>query len=301
MDQLSRGTISESDRVSDLQVLQERLRTMTVDQILQELDELTEQAENIGEELDPHIVLIYYDIMDELAPISVPKFAKAASKKHFAVDYPEYMGVQTERKYLQKPNKILGHLCSRRAVVAAALLVAFAFSGVVAALEVPQSLITWAEKTFSIGAMAGSEMRLEVPTEDGFYTLDDALHYYGISTYTPQWIPARFQLDDIAVSENESWISFIAVFSPLDGSTDSCVIKITSYDDTYDPPDITYEDNGVENREIREVGNLTFQITNNMELDRITCKSSNHMLSILGNFSTKEVDQIIEHITQKGE
>lgn len=301
MDQLSRGTISESDRVSDLQVLQERLRTMTVDQILQELDELTEQAENIGEELDPHIVLIYYDIMDELAPISVPKFAKAASKKHFAVDYPEYMGVQTERKYLQKPNKILGHLCSRRAVVAAALLVAFAFSGVVAALEVPQSLITWAEKTFSIGAMAGSEMRLEVPTEDGFYTLDDALHYYGISTYTPQWIPARFQLDDIAVSENESWISFIAVFSPLDGSTDSCVINITSYDDTYDPPDITYEDNGVENREIREVGNLTFQITNNMELDRITCKSSNHMLSILGNFSTKEVDQIIEHITQKGE
>ena len=66
MNQLSRDTIPESDCVSDLQVLRERLRTMTVDQVLQELNELTEQAENIGKELDPHIALVYYDIMDEL-------------------------------------------------------------------------------------------------------------------------------------------------------------------------------------------------------------------------------------------
>ena len=231
MDQLSRDTISESDRVSDLQVLQERLRTMTVDQVLQELDELTEQAENIGEELDPHIVLIYYDIMDELAPISVPKFAKAASKKRFAVDYPEYMGVQTESKDLQKSNRMLAHLYSRRAIVAAALLVAFALSSVVFALEVPQSLITWAEKTFSFGLPTGSDMCLETPTEEGFYTLDDALHYNGVSTYTPQWIPARFKLEDIAISKNDAWTSYIAIFSPLKESSDSCMIKIINYEE----------------------------------------------------------------------
>lgn len=299
MDQLSRDTISESDRVSDLQVLQERLRTMTVDQVLQELDELTEQAENIGEELDPHIVLIYYDIMDELAPISVPKFEKAASKKRFAVDYPEYMGVQTESKDLQKSNRMLAHLYSRRAIVAAALLVAFALSSVVFALEVPQSLITWAEKTFSFGLPTGSDMCLETPTEEGFYTLDDALHYNGVSTYTPQWIPARFKLEDIAISKNDAWTSYIAIFSPLKESSDSCMIKIINYEEGCTPPDITYEDNGVENRDIREIGNLTVQITENMDLYRITCNYANCLISISGTFTDKEVDQIIEHMTLK--
>ena len=255
MDLRPQDTIIRSNGDSDLQALRERLRKMTVNQLLQELDELTKQAEDVGEELDPHIVLVYYDVLDEIDPVPVP------------------------------------------VVVLAAVLVAFTLSGAVVALEVPRSLITWAEKTFSFGLPSGSDMRLETPTEEGFYTLDDALHYNGVSTYTPQWIPARFKLDDISVSENDAWTSYIAIFSPLQEASDSCMIKITNFKEGCAPPDITYEDNGVENRDIREIGNLTVQITENMDLYRITCSYANCLLSITGTFSDKEVDQIIEHIT----
>lgn len=303
MDQHLRDTILGSGRVSatDLQALEKRLRTMTVDQILLELDELTRHAEDMGKELDPHIILAYYNIMDELEPISVLKHAKVASKKRFIANHPEFSEIHNHRNSTRKPNQIFGNLFSRRIAIAVALLVVFTFSGAVIALEVPQCLVTWAEKTFSIGSLRGSDMRLETPTEEGFYTLDDALHFYGVSTYTPQWLPARFKLDDISISENEAWTSFIAVFSSNEGSTDSCVIKITSYNDSFVSPDIIYEDDGTGSRETREIGNLTIHITENMGIYRITCNSSNHLLSIFGNFSIKEVNQIVEHIQVKGE
>ncbi len=297
MDLRPQDTIIRSNGDSDLQALRERLRKMTVNQLLQELDELTKQAEDVGEELDPHIVLVYYDVLDEIDPVPVPMHAKKTAKKMFSVNYPEYIGVRSESACLPQMRRIFGRLRSRRVVVLAAVLVAFTLSGAVVALEVPRSLITWAEKTFSFGLPSGSDMRLETPTEEGFYTLDDALHYNGVSTYTPQWIPARFKLDDISVSENDAWTSYIAIFSPLQEASDSCMIKITNFKEGCAPPDITYEDNGVENRDIREIGNLTVQITENMDLYRITCSYANCLLSITGTFSDKEVDQIIEHIT----
>lgn len=293
MEYASRDILLDSFGVSDLQGLKQRLRCMPENEIFLELDRITEEARQKEEELDPHITLIYYEVMDELHPISIPKNAKAKAKARFAKDYPEYM---MGGNYPSKVQTVSFHLHTRRAVIIAALVAVFALGSVAVAFDLPQHLIVWGEETFHINAGRGSDMRLESPTGEGFYTLEDALSFYNVSTCTPQWLPARFKLESVAVNESEYWTSFIAVFNSVDESTDSCVIKIMKYDDPTLSPNLTYEDNGAGNRETKIAGDLALQITENNNLYRISWESGSCLSSIVGIFSEDEVNEIIEHI-----
>ena len=296
MEYASRDILLNSFGVSDLEGLKQRLRCMPENEILLELDRITEEARQKGEELDPHITLIYYEVMDELHPISIPKNAKTKAKERFAKDYPEYMMPLSGGNHPAKVKNVSFHLHTRRAVIIAALVAVFTLGSVAVAFDLPHRLIVWGEETFHINAGRGSDMRLESPTGEGFYTLEDALSFHNVSTCTPQWLPARFKLESVAVNEAEYWTSFIAVFNSIDESTDSCVIKIMKYKDPTLSPDLTYEDNGAGNRETKIVGDLTLQITENNNLYRISWESGNCLGSIVGIFSEDEVNEIIEHI-----
>ena len=291
MEHSYRDIFSCSSGGSDLQEVRKRLRSMPEEDMMLELCRITEEARQKGERLDPHMTLLYYKAMDDLHPIPIPPKAKMEAKSRFALRHPEYMAppsAAARRDFFRLP--------ARRAVMAAVLAGVFALGSAAAAFDLPQQVIAWGKETFHIHTGRGEDMGPDVSAEDGFSTLEDALSFYGVSACTPRWIPSRFQLDSVSVNEAESWTSFLAVYRPTDGSADSCVVKIMYHSDPQQVPDLIYEDDGAEDREIRTVGDLTLQITKNNTLCRISWQSDTCASDMMGTFSQDEVNAIIDHI-----
>lgn len=89
---------------SELSRLKDHLRTMDPSAIMYELTERNENAETKGEELDALIILAYYDVLDEVDPITVSKWAYQKSFARFKRDHPEFFPPETSavKRFLSK-------------------------------------------------------------------------------------------------------------------------------------------------------------------------------------------------------
>lgn len=293
------GTNQENTSVSNLHSLKKRLGTMSPSQILDELKMMTDQARAANGDLDPNIVLAYYEVLDEVDPIKVPKDACAKSLELFARNHPEFLQPQPVNVSSTINQQRISSLFVRhRAVVAVAILAIFGLGSVAVAYEVPQRLISWGIETFQLGPPCG-DMRLSQPTEDGYYTLEDALDAYDVDTASPTWMPGRSFLDDVSVIPNEMWNTYLAVYMLQDKMTNLGVIKVTEYFDPQNIPMWRFEDEGEEARETQYVGEIEVSITRNKEDTRISWKSGNCIGSVYGQFTESEITQIVKSIKMR--
>lgn len=290
-------TINEEEfSASDVHSLKEHLKTLNADQVLAELNEKTALALAHGEELDPHIVLAYYDVLDELAPVKIPAGSKNSSISDFVSEHPDFTLEESIPAQRTPKQRIFMNLRHHRVAAALLVLVILAtFTSVAVALEWPQKIYTWGIDTFQLGPTCGV-MRLETPTEDGYSSLEDALSDYGVSTYTPSWMPKIVKLDNVAVSPNELWTSFYAIYVLKDDSSDYGAVKITVYDDLSKMPTIKFEDNGEGSRYFIEVDGVYVVVSENEEDFRATWKIGNCTGVVYGEFSQSEIEEVVRNL-----
>lgn len=290
-------TINEQDfSASDVHRLKEHLKTLTADQVLAELNEKTAQALAHGEELEPHIILAYYDILDELAPIDIPAGAKTSSTSNFISEHPDF--TSEDRLPAQRKPERRFYMNFRHHRLAAALLtivIIVTFASVAVALEWPQKIYTWGIDTFQLGPVCG-DMRLDTPTGDGYLSLEDALSDYGVRTYTPSWMPKTLKLDDIVVSKNELWTSFFAIYVLKEDSSDYGAVKIMVFNDLSKIPGVEFEDNGEECRYIVEVDGISVLVSENEGDFRASWKSGNCTGVVYGGFSQSEIEKVVREL-----
>lgn len=290
-------TINEEEfSASGVHSLKEHLQTLDADQVLAELNEKTSQAQARGEELDPHIVLAYYDVLDGLAPIDIPAGAKTSSISSFVSEHPNFTLDESVPAQQTPKRRIFMNLRHHRVAAALLTLVILAtFTSVAVALEWPQKIYIWGIDTFQLGPTCG-DMRLETPTEDGYSSLEDALSDYGVSTYTPSWMPKTVKLDDIAVSKSELWTSFYAIYVLKEDSSDFGAVKITVYNDLSKIPTVKYEDNGEGSRYFIELDGMDVVVSENEGDFRATWKVGNCTGIVYGGFSQSEIEKIVREL-----
>lgn len=288
-------------RVSDLHSLKDRLRTMTPQAILAELDEKTVRAEKAGEKLNSNTLLAYYDVLDEANPVKIPKSAYKKSIARFAREHPEYLGnaAKVQSDSGGKLRGALNHFQLHRIAVAAVLAIVICLGTSAVALELPQMLIAWGQDVFQL-TPAGGDMQLEQPTGEGFHSLDEALAHYNVHTYRPTWVPEQMMLSDIQVMQTDAWTSFIATYTLEADGSDAAIIKIIEYQNRADIPDIAYEDNGSDERSTQTIGDLTVYITSNVGMTRASWMSDHCISSIAGTFTDSEIQQIVKSIKMEG-
>ena len=290
-------TICGSCRVSDLHQLKERLRSMTPAQLLAELEEQTRSARETGGALNPEVISAYYEVLDEIDPIPVPDHAYEHSRAEFARRHPELLPAGADHA---APTRRRRFSFRRHRLPLVALLIFFAIGGTAAvAFELPQRLLlAMGIETFSVGNIR-DEMRLDTPTEEGYYTLEDALTDYGIYTYTPTWMPENMRLNDIIITSNERKDSFIAVYYSSGNQNRSSFIRITAYETEGDFPIRTYEDNGY--RINSPANGLDFWITANLDETLVIWKSDTCIGNIWGEFTDVQIMEIINSIKRTEE
>lgn len=290
-------TINEEEfSASGVHSLKEHLQTLNADQVLAELNEKTAQALAHGEELDPHIVLAYYDVLDELSPIDIPAGAKTSSISSFVSEHPDFTPEESVPAQRTPKRRIFMHLRHHRVAAALLTLVILAtFTSVAVALEWPQKIYTWGIDTFQIGPTCG-DMRLETPTEDSYSSLEEALSDYGVNTYTPSWMPRTVKLDDIAVSKSELWTSFYAIYVLKEDSSDFGAVKITVYNDLSKIPTVKYEDNGEGSRYFMEVNGLNVVVSENEGDYRASWKDENCTGIVYGGFNQSEIEKVVKEL-----
>ena len=285
-------TILGESRVSDLQGLKERLRSMPPEAILAELDRWVHAEERAGREPDADVISACYEVLDEVDPVPVPDRAYETSRALFAQEHPEYMEPAPAAPPGGKRRfRTRGHRLSLAAAIALLIVggtVAFAF-------ELPQRLlVSMGFETFLVRLPSG-DMRLEHPTEEGYYSLEDALEGYGIHTYIPTWMPEDMKLKSIVVVPNLHWTSFIATYDTTSSdSNNEAFIRIIAYKEAKYVPVNIYEDDG--ERINSAHSDLQFLVTSNLEMSRILWQSGSYVGNVWGPFSEAQVSEIINSI-----
>ena len=289
-------TILGESRVSDLQGLKERLRSMPPEAILAELDRWVQAEEQAGREPDADVISACYEVLDEVDPVPVPDRAYETSRALFAQEHPEYMepapAAPPGGKRRFRPR-------GRRLSLAAAIALLIVGGTVAFAFELPQRLlVSMGFETFLIGRET-NDMRLLEPSENGYYTLEEALVAHGIHTYTPKWMPDDLRLIDIVCSQGTLTNVFIASYadkSSID-STPSAAIVISVFNSDGTVPPSLFEDNGTRDIIFSAKNNMEFLISANMDQKRINWQAENCIGSIYGSFSEDDVEKIIESIS----
>ena len=289
-------TILGESRVSDLQGLKERLRSMPPEAILAELDRWVHAEERAGREPDADVISACYEVLDEVDPVPVPDRAYETSRALFAQEHPEYM---EPAPAAQPGGKRRFRTRGRRLSLAAAIALLIVGGTVAFAFELPQRLlVSMGFETFLVGETV-SNMRLLTPTEDGYYTLEEALTGHGIRTYTPKWMPDDLRLTEIVVTDGALTNVFVASYAAESSgdSAPSAVIMISAFKDNDATAPSLFEDNGTRDTVFSEENNLEFLITANMDQKRINWQAENCIGSVYGSFSEDDVEKIIESIS----
>ena len=270
----------------------QRLRSMPPEAILAELDRWVQAEEQASREPDADVISACYEVLDEVDPVPVPDRAYETSRALFAQEHPEYMepapAAPPGGKRRFRPR-------GRRLSLAAAIALLIVGGTVAFAFELPQRLlVSMGFETFLVGDTR-DEMRLDTPTEEGYYTLEDALADYGVRTYTPTWMPEDMKLTNIIVAPDSRWSSFIAAYSSTSPDcADEAFIRIVAYDEAEYVPVNIYEDDG--ERISSAHSDLQFLVTSNLGMSRILWQSGSYVGNVWGPFSEAQVSEIINSI-----
>lgn len=275
--------------------IKKHLNKKTAQDLLEELQREFDAAEAKGTVIDPDLYYAYMDVIEELEPLPDDPIDPAALFRQVQDAHPDLFAdseTRTETVHRARP-KFRG----RRAVMVAAvacglaiLLGAAAYGG--KTLTGFQSL---GGDRFQVRQEPSGQMELEVPGENGYHSLAEALEAYGISGVAPTWIPEDYSLVVVEVVELKLYVNIAAGYS--NGEND-LVIRIVEYRDGK-IPDSDYE-RREDLDEVYRVHSTDHFLMMNKERLQATWESGNCLCNIMTSISKEQVKQMIDSI-YKGE
>lgn len=263
------------------------LSSMSVKELKAELDAIFEREESAGVKADPELIAEYITAIEELETDkcsqaqSYEEFEKTWS--NFTKNHPDLFPPPETKP--QKRSMHIGRFVEA-AVLAATLLVVS-----VTAFSWPDHIVHWGKELLGISPPPSGVLELVEPNTDGYSTLAEAATGVGLEDVkTPTWIPARFSMKDIAIQELASYTMVTAVYA---SDESEFVIRISYYPDTASMPNFGFEKNDDDKQEEVKKDGITYWITENFDVLRVTWKDGNCLYSTLGMISRDEMDQVV--------
>lgn len=267
--------------------LRENLCNMSETTIMKMLNEWTIAAQSSGQELDPELIVVFYEVLDEIAPLEPIHYDFHASWNRFMQNNPGLF--ETEEDAQKKSKQSFNP--SRRifvAMIAAVILLL----GTAYATDLPEFVYLWGQDFFQMRPDSG-RISLATPNENGFTTLGQALDAYNIALRTPTWIPERYQLEEISVSLVDRNPIITALYDSYDSSERPLYIRILKYPNGQNIPDMGFENDESSKAKHLKLNGYDAIITKNEGITRINWVENNCAISISGSLSEFELKQLM--------
>lgn len=268
-----------------------RLRGMTMEELLAELDA---KAEAAGGLLEEDVIRAYLDALDEKAPV-LPEFDPKASFADFRETHSELLRRNDEcvprRPVCRRRSKVL------RTVAIAAILSALMLSAAFAT-EITQALHAIADGVFSFENVQAEpqsgRMDLPEPQKDGYSSLEEALSDYDLGALVPTWIPSRFAATDIMLKTSELVSKFYGSYGAEDQELE---ISVTYHEDV--PAVTAFELNEDDEPELYPVNGVDYYIARNAERVCVIWQTADCTCRIAGDITREEARQMVDSIGAK--
>lgn len=275
------------DSHDQLDQLRNRLRSMSEPEIMQMLRTWTEAAKRSGDELEPEIILTFYEVLDEVAPIEPIPFNFQASWERFTRNNPQLFEMEEDTD--KKKSKIIKFRKRILLIIAATITL---LCGTAYATDFPETIYFWGQDFFQVHPASGRTSML-MPDENGFVTLEQALNAYEINIKAPDWIPQDYQLEEISVSSIENAQIVTASYEPSVSDARPLYIRILKYADGQSIPDMSYESDESSAVDHFEIKNHDVIFSTNEGISRGSWIFNNYAITVSGFLSEFELKQII--------
>lgn len=270
--------------------LRQQLSGMSEPEIMQMLSDWTECAHRSGEELPPELVMTFYDVLDEVAPLEPMPFDFQASWKRFTKEHPELIpqenGADTGKKRWVRSRK-LKYLIS---LATATLMIISVY-----AMDMPTVVYFWGQDVLQIRPTSGT-MNFTEKNDEGYSSLTDVLNANAVDAAIPTWIPDNYYLEEISVQTDNGIFYCTASYISSTLNKRPILIRVIAYSDMESIPDINYERNVDERHQSVSFNGYTVMLTSNNAFKRANWISGNCSVSVSGELSALEIKQILHSI-----
>lgn len=259
------------------------------------LPELTEEMEKLSDDPDCDVDLLcaYLDVLEEKAPVLPTGYDPAAEYAKFREAHAELFDLQ-EPEMPERPAPRKGGLFRLRQtlVTFAAVFCLVVFVADANGAGVIDRLIEWGAEIFTLRPISGV---MELPSANGneFRSLQEALDCYEVKDAAiPTWIPSRYSVDQITVSESDG--ATIISGKYLSGNDKLFIRGSLSYDE-----DFAFEKDIADGHSLYTVNGITFILSTNFEEERAVWTAGGYVYSVSGNITEKELKQILDSVQTK--
>lgn len=266
--------------------LQKHLQGLSLEQIRAELDALLEKEATVGIEVDPHMIEAYIEAMDSACPSTdaTGDFGKVWDQ--FTANNPDLFQEEKQKAKSSKRPVV------RFAGVAALMTVLLILSA--AAFHWTDYVVKWGKELFRISPDASGIMALQEPSVDGYTTLEDALIDIGAENVPiPTWVPERYTIKTIVTQETTLFSSATSLYQDKESELR---IRVFSYANPSDMPDLQFEKNDNNQQETYVYNEIVHYIYENVDALQVTWKKGSCLCSISGIISKEEAMTMIDSI-----
>lgn len=245
---------------------------------------------------DPELIETISNILDERAPAPVPQETPEESLRRFRAQYaPMLEGApETPKKPTRRGRRVL-----RVALAACLCVVMILVIAQACGFDLIGQLLEWREETFVLRGQNGGQLTLDQAPEGGYASAAEAAAACGITEpVAPTWIPERFHIEYVRVSELDDSTVLTTRYGEAGGQKVVLKIHKSQSAGTFDvhsehsePESTPYETHGV-----------TFFLADNNAQYQAAWKVGGCTCSINGDLTRDELIQMIESIfeTEKG-
>ena len=255
----------------------EHLSNMSPSEIVDEMENIF--LDNPSDDMDVDQLITYLEHLDQVAPVDAP-FNAEESYQDFIENHSVLMETSTVQKVTQ-PRYYAKTLMRRAVLVAATLCAVLVVCTFAYATSTP--FAQWVNETFSFGGN---------PSQ-GYRSLQEALDDYGIrDNLIPAWLPPEYVINDVYVSESDSYTIFGALYQSIDANGDMLLITIKQYDVQ---PNTSFEKDGIDVKTVLNK-NSTYYVSNNNGKTVILWRVDCYECCVSGNYDEEDIYQIINSI-----
>ena len=254
------------------ETLESMLRDMTLSE--NELD--LEQLDAIMAELDRR---------EGPTETMTPEDALNIFRENYAGEESAFMECAQRLDTTELPRRKSRRWLKRVLILVAAICLLFGMASVVYASIPDSPFVQWVDEVFSFDGISPGE----------YHSLQEALDAYDIEeTLLPCWLPRRYTISEINVTETEDSLILSGSYNNMDNTDNLLTISIKQLPSQ---AKIIYEKDAAP-VEAYEVSGTTYYVTHNTERSSILWENGAYQCSITGSLSDTEIERIIYSIRE---